>query len=152
MTELKNGTWVLIADGEKALFLENITDSENPNLIVRREESQDNPPTREQGANRPGRVHESAGSSSHAYEDTDWHRLEKERFAVELADILYAKAHSGAFERIVIVAAPRILGELREKLHQEVTDKVVGEIDKTLTNHTLADIEKILKSELSNAA
>ena len=30
MTDLKNGTWVLVADGEKALFLENVTDRKNP--------------------------------------------------------------------------------------------------------------------------
>ena len=36
MTELKTGTWVVIADGEKALFLENTMDAEDPYLVVRR--------------------------------------------------------------------------------------------------------------------
>ena len=143
-----NGTWVLVADGEKALFLENVTDAENPHLQVRREEEQDNPPTREQAANRRGRVQQSANPGGHAYDDTDWHELEKERFADDLADILYRKAHRGDFERIVLVASPTVLGELREKLHQEVSDKVVGEVDKTLTNHPLTEIEKILQSAL----
>ncbi|NND41066.1 MAG: Host attachment protein, partial [Silicimonas sp.] len=35
MSTLKNGAWVLVADGEKALFLENITDGEDPYLKVR---------------------------------------------------------------------------------------------------------------------
>ena len=44
MTQIDNGTWVLIADGEKALFLENKTDGQDPFFEVFREEEQDNPP------------------------------------------------------------------------------------------------------------
>jgi protein required for attachment to host cells len=39
MTTIKHGTWVLVADGEKALFLENQTDGADPHLkVVRKEE------------------------------------------------------------------------------------------------------------------
>ena len=152
MSTLTHGTWVLIADGEKALFLENKTDAEDPYLDVWREEEQDNPPNREQAANRRGRVGQSANHGKSAYEDTDWHELAKERFADELADILYKYAHKGKFDRIVLVASPKILGELRDKLHQEVANRVVAEVDKTLTNHPVDEIEKILKSELDAAA
>lgn len=151
MSTLDQGTWILVADGEKALFLENVTDHENPNFEVRREEGQDNPPAREQAASARGRVHQSANPGGHAYEDTDWHELEKERFADDLADILYRRAHRGDFDRIVICAAPNILGELRSKLHQEVASRVVGEIDKTLTNHPIDEIEKLVKRELDAA-
>ncbi len=151
MTKLKIGTWVLIADGEKALFLQNQTDSEDPFLEVFREEEQENPPNREQAANRRGRFNDGPSVHRSAVDDTDWHQLAKDRFAGELADILYKKAHAGAFEQIVLVAPPGTLGELRQQLHQEVTDKVIGEIDKTLTNHALDDIEKIVVKELQAA-
>lgn len=149
MSTLEHGTWVLVADGEKALFLENITDSENPNLKVRRLEEHENLPAREQAASRPGRVQESLGPGVRSYGDTDWHQLEKERFADDLAEILYAQAHKGAFERLVIVAPPAVLGEMRSKLHQEVSKRLVAEIDKTLTNHTVDDIAKIVKHDLA---
>ena len=152
MGGLEQGTWVLVADGEKALFLENITDAEDPHLKVFDKETQDNPPTREQAANRPGRFHDGPSAHRSAVADTDWHALEKERFADDLADMLYAHAHKGAFDRIVLVAPPNILGELRERLHSEVRDKVVGEIDKTLTNHPLHEIEKIVVKALAAAA
>jgi len=58
MAKLENGTWVLIADGEKALFMVNETDAEDPFLQVFREEEQDNPPNRDQAANRRGRFHD----------------------------------------------------------------------------------------------
>ncbi|WP_458792849.1 host attachment family protein [Yoonia sp. MH D7] len=149
MTQIENGTWVLIADGEKALFLRNETDAENPNLQVIRKEEQENPKDIDQSANRPGRVGQSATHGKSAYDDTDWHELAKERFAADLADILYKRAHNGDFEKIILAAAPNILGELRAKLHQVVTDKVIAEIPKTLTNHALQDIEKILVNDLA---
>ena len=88
MTKLKNGTWVLIADGEKALILENQTDGEDPFLEVVRKEEQENPPNREQAANRRGRFNDGPSVHRSAVDDTDWHQLAKDRFAGELADML----------------------------------------------------------------
>ncbi|MDF1727119.1 MAG: host attachment family protein [Sulfitobacter sp.] len=148
MSALKNGTWVLIADGEKALFLENLTDGENPHFEVFREEEQENPPNREQAANRRGRFNDGPSVHRSAVADTDWHQLAKDRFAEELAEILYKQAHKGRFDEIVLVAPPKTLGELRDEIHQEVASKVVGEIPKTLTNHPVEEIEKIVANEL----
>lgn len=146
--KLTNKTWVLVADGEKALFLVNEGDQDLLDLRVRREEKQENPPDRDQSASRPGRQQQSVGSARSGYDDTDWHELAKERFADHLADMLYERAHKGRFDRIVLVAAPKVLAELRDKMHKEVASRVVGEVPKTLTNHPLDEIEKILRSEL----
>ncbi|MBV7392682.1 host attachment family protein [Mameliella sediminis] len=146
---LTKGTWVLVADGEKALFLRNDIDDINPDLNVVRIEQQENPSDREQSANRPGRMNDAGPGQKSAMDDTDWHELAKERFADDLSEILYKQAHRGAFDRIVIVAPPRTLGELRDKLHKEVLDKVVAELDKTLTNHPIDKIETLLVNELA---
>ena len=151
MTKLKQGTWVLIADGEKALFLRNRTDGEDPFLEVFREEEQDNPPNREQAANRPGRFNDGPSVHRSAVDDTDWHQLAKDRFAQDLADILYRKAHAGEFDSIVLVASPKVLGELRDELHEVVTKKVIGEVAKTLTNHPIDEVEKIVAQDLEAA-
>ncbi|HBS99224.1 MAG TPA: Host attachment protein [Citreicella sp.] len=151
MSVLTQGTWVLVADGEKALFLRNDLDAENPDLNVVRIEQQENPSDREQSANRPGRVADNGPGQKSALDDTDWHQLAKDRFADDLADILYKQAHKGAFDRIVLVAPPATLGELRSKLHKEVQDKLVAEIDKTLTNHPIDKIERLLHEALDEA-
>ena len=151
MTGLPQGTWVLVADGEKALFLENLTDDADPNLRVWREEHQDNPPDREQGTDRPGRFHDAGPGQKSAFEETDWHRLEKERFAQELADRLYTYAHGGRFARLVVVAPPKVLGDLRGKLHNEVADRVVAEIPKTHTLHPVDQIEALVAAALHEA-
>lgn len=151
MSELTKGTWVLVADGAKALFLENITDAQNPNLVVRRVEEQDNPPNREQQSDRPGRMPDPGPGQRSGLAEADWHRLEEARFAADAADILYRLAHRGVFERLVLVAPPRTLGELRRHLHKEVASRVVAEIAKDLTNHPGDTLEQVLLAELAGA-
>jgi protein required for attachment to host cells len=151
MVELKQGTWVVVTDSEKALFLRNMTDHENPNLDVFDEEEQENPSDIEQSANRPGRMNDGGVQQRSALDDTDWHELAKERFAADLAEHLYAEAHKGAFERLVLVASPQVLGDLRQALHKEVADKVIAEVPKTLTNHPVNKIEALVKKELDAA-
>lgn len=148
MSVLTNGTWVLVADGEKALFLRNLTDAENPNLEVVRTKEQDNPPSREQGTDRAGRMQDTGVQQMSAMDETDWHQLAEDRFADELAELLYKMAHRHSFERIVICAAPRVLGEIRQKMHKEVASRVVGEVAKELTGHPRDEIERILSKEL----
>ena len=145
MTELTKDTWILVADGEKALFLKNLTDGEDPNFELVTKEEQENPKDYDQSANKPGRMQDTGVQQLSALDDTDWHELAKERFADDMADMLYSLAHKGAYKRIVLVAAPKILGEMRDKLHKEVSSKVVGEVPKTLTNHPVDEIERIVK-------
>ncbi|MCB1341724.1 MAG: host attachment protein [Pseudooceanicola sp.] len=151
MAELSEGTWIVVTDSEKALFLRNLTDHANPNFEVVAKDEQENPPSREQGANRPGRMNDKGPGQKSAYDDTDWHQLAKERFAADLSDRLYKRAHRGDFSHLVLVASPQVLGNLRGALHKEVADRIVAEVPKTLTNHPLDQIEKLVKHELDAA-
>ncbi len=93
---------------------------------------------------RPGRFNDGPSVHRSAVADTDWHRAQKEKFADDIADRLYRLAHRGDFDKLVIVAPPLVLGEMRRKLHKEVSDRIVGEVPKTLTNHPVYEIEKLL--------
>lgn len=144
MPELTNGTWIVVADSEKALLMRNLTDHADPNFAVISREDQ---PEVADNADRPGRFPSGGGQSS-ALEQTHWHVLARDKFAKELADILYAHAHKGAYEQLVIAAAPDLLGKLRDELHAEVKAKVVAEIPKNLANHTIRDLESQIKADL----
>ncbi|BCG78301.1 baeRF12 domain-containing protein [Mesorhizobium sp. 113-3-3] len=144
--KLKHGIWVLVADGEKALLLKNAGDNKFPNLEVVQVMEQENPPTREQGSDSPGRYNDGPSVHRSAVEDTDWHRIGKERFAEEIAARLYKLAHGGEFDSIVLVAPPVMLGAMRKKLHKVVGDKVTAEIPKTMTNHAIPEIEAMLQA------
>ena len=145
-TSIPHDAWVVVADGEKALFMRNEGDGEHLNLQVFREEEIDNPPNREQAANRRGRQSDSTTARRYAYEDTDWKQLGKERFAKDLAEILYKRAHANKFDKLVVAADPSTLGELRKEFHQVVSDKVIAEVAKDLTNHPMDEMEKVLKA------
>lgn len=144
---LQHDSWVVVADGEKALFLRNEGDAKYPNLEVFRELHDDNPPNRDQASDRAGRFNDGPNVHRSAVQETDWHRIEKERFAKEIAGRLYKAAHRGDYERLVIVAPPLVMGEMRKELHKAVSERVIAEIPKTLTNHTIDEIEKILTGE-----
>lgn len=149
---LPQGTWVVVADGEKALFLVNEGDNIDMQLVVRRKDEQDNPPARDWAENRPGRFNDGPSVQRSAVDDTDWHKLEKERFASDLADTLYQQAHRGAFDHLVLIASRVVLSQLRAELHQEVQDRVMLDVPKVLTNHPVDEIEKLLTRELAEAA
>ena len=52
---IRNGTWVVVADGEKFLLLRNDGNAERIDLRVIRHREVESPPTREQGSDKPGR-------------------------------------------------------------------------------------------------
>ena len=146
MTGLRidHDAWVLVGDGEKALIFRNEGDAEYPNLQVIRLMENDNPKTSEQGTDSPGSRSDGPGPQKSAMEQTDWHTLEKHRFAKDVAEMLYKAAHKGQYDKLIVAAPPMILGDLRKAFHKEVKARVVGEVDKTLTSHPLNEIEKIL--------
>ena len=141
---LKHEGWVVVADGEKALFLFNEGDEVYPNLKVFREMEHENPPSREQGTDKAGRLSDAGSSHRSAVENTDWHKIEKERFAREISDRLYKFAHQGRFQSLVLVAPPHVLGDLRKELHQEVARRIVAEVPKDLTKHPVDQIELLV--------
>jgi len=94
MTKLAipHDAFVFVGDGRKALFLRNDGDEKFPNLVTERVIVDDeNPPTHEQGTDRPGRGFASAHASRHsAMETTDWHEIEEHRFAQRVSAALEA--------------------------------------------------------------
>lgn len=141
---IDHGTMVLVADGRKMLFFRNKGDRNVPNLEAETVKVQDNPPNREQSSDGPGRSHNSVGSQRSAVEQTDFHELEEARFAAEAADLLKQRAFSNDFEKLIVVAPPAALGEMRKHYHKEVQSRLVGEIAKDLANHPVPEIERII--------
>lgn len=141
-----NGDWVLVGDGHKALLLQNHGDAQLLDLRRLSVRTNENPPTSEQGTDRPGRSFSSAGPGRSSYETTDWHSLEESQFAIELATEINRAAHAQEFKRLVVVAPPKVLGELRREFSQEAQKRISAEINKDLTNHAIPDIERLLGS------
>jgi protein required for attachment to host cells len=135
---------ILVGDGQKALFLRNRGSALNVDLVVEQILERDNPATREQGTDRPGRATASLGAARSAMEEVDWHHIAKERFANEIAKALYHHAHANRFDRLIIIAPPKILGQLRKAFHAEVVARIAAEIPKELTSHPISEIGKLV--------
>ncbi len=48
---------------------------------------------------------------------------------------------NGRFEELVLSAPPQVLGSVRKAIGKSVRDRIVGELDKDLTSHPVAEIE-----------
>jgi protein required for attachment to host cells len=78
--------FVFVGDGRKALFLRNAGDETVINLKTERVFVDENPPTHEQGTDRPGRAFKRAATNLRSgMDNTDWHELEEHRFAQRVA-------------------------------------------------------------------
>jgi protein required for attachment to host cells len=142
MTKLPHDALVFVGDGRKALLLRNAGDEKILDLRTERVFAEDNPPTHEQGTDRPGRGFAAAGSTRRAaMEETDWHHLEEHRFAERVAKALEDMVRSRHVPAIVVAAPPKTLADLRRTLHPDVKAKVIAELDKDLTKEPINRIE-----------
>lgn len=141
---IPHNSFVMVADGRKLLFFRNEGQANAPQLEVVTATEKENPRDREQKSDAPGRSFSSVGHGRSAYSEVDFHALEESRFAAEAADLLRKRALTGDFERLIVIAPPKTLGELRKHYHKEVANRVAAEIPKDLTGHPIPEIERFL--------
>jgi protein required for attachment to host cells len=138
--KLPHGALVVVADGAKMLLLENTGDDVHLDLRVRRHDEADHPATRETGSDRPGRTSAPAARRA-SLGQTDWHALEKDRFADALAARMNGWANDGTMAHALLIAAPRTLGEIRQHLNDRAQSALLGEIAADLAHQTVEAIE-----------
>lgn len=146
--KIPHNALVFVGDGRRALFLRNEGDAISLSLRKERVFEDDNPPTHEQGSDRPGRV-SAAGSAGRrsAVEPTDWHDLEEHRFAQKVAAAMEQLVRKSETKALIVVAPPRTLADLRNAFHSDVKACIIAEINKDLTKHSIGEIEKHLMSD-----
>ena len=142
---------IFIGNGAKALFLRNEGDEKFANFVTEQVFVEPDPPTHEQGTDRPGREFAFAGTTTRsAIEPTDWHRIEEHRFAKTVAAALERLVRERRV-RLVIAAPPKTLADLRKALHPDVKARVIAEINKDFTNQPVGEIESRILASLASA-
>ena len=144
--KIKAGDWVVVCDGRKALILENEGDAAFPNLRTRETHEHEDAKTSEQGTDRPGRTHDSSTPGRSAVEQTDWHDQAEQDFLRMIAARLGKAVEKGETPSLILIAAPRALGFLRQILSEAVRNAVKAEIGKDYVNLPVYEIEKHLTS------
>lgn len=128
-------TWIVVADGARMRVFVNDGPGHGLSELAGKARQTDPKPSRDIDADRPGRSFDRAGQGRHAMEPpSDSSRHAKKRFADEIADILENAHRDAAFDRLVLVAAPAMLGDLRTALTTKVRDVVYLELAKDLTH------------------
>ena len=86
------------------------------------------------GLDRPARVKESANAARHAVEPRrDLHEAAKEDFVKLVADEIEAEHGRDQFDKLVLVAPPGVLTELKQKLSKPMAKLVADDLQKDLT-------------------
>ena len=135
-------TWILIADGARARLVVNANTNDGYKQVIDTDFIADNRPSHDMGTERPGRTHNSTGSVRHAMQPpVDPHREEKRHLAQRVNMFLEEQLQQKAFERLIVIAAPKTLGDLRGSFSNPLQAMVVEEIDKDLTMFSLNELQ-----------
>ncbi|MCK9504422.1 MAG: host attachment protein [Porticoccaceae bacterium] len=146
--------WILVADSSRAkiyeagLTLETITETRD--LI----HGQSAMAERDLTADVSGSNRSSGSGSRHHFEPhTGIKEQETVNFAREINSILDQGRRQGSYEKLVLVAAPDFLGQLRAGMNPQVHKLVVHEVDKNIVKQPLEDLRRVLpKTFFSNMA
>lgn len=131
---LPAGATVAVLDGEKLRLFRNHAQVGSLKLVALEEPELS-------GENKAsGRRHASSAANP------DNSRLEEDSFVAAVAAWLNGQALTKGFESLAIVAAPKSLGELRKHYHKALEAKLVVELAKDLTGHSIAEIEAALSN------
>ena len=145
-------TWIVIADGAHARVFEHSI--ENPTLEPVDELAFDVrlPPTRELVTDRLVRTFESRGHARHAKaERTDPHREFKRASAERLAGMLKSELAAKRYDRLILVAPPVTLGDLRDALAKNVKARVSAELAHDLIKTPRSQLSRHLRHVLPAA-
>jgi protein required for attachment to host cells len=148
MMPLANNALVLVTDGRKTLFFRNEGDENQIDLRMEEFDEREDAKDRDLKTDAHGTTGQSAGYGDRvAYEETDFHQQEEDRWAVAAAEQVNKRALTNDFDQLVIVAPPKTLGHIRKKLHKEAERRLVCEIPKEMTGRPIPDIEKLVVGE-----
>ena len=124
--KLSKGALVAVVDGEKLALFEN-TGQQEVQLTAR-----PTPAIADRVSGAAGRI------SNESNPDNDTQA--EDGFAMGVAEVLNKWVLNNKVEHLLVIAAPKTLGQLRKGWHKETQAKLVGEIAKDLTGHSTDQI------------
>ncbi len=139
-------TWVIAANGQMARLFDLPRKGASP---VPLEDHVWTAPPHAEFSDAQGMTQSRVGPSQHRMAPRTGPDLSEQAFARDIAGKLAAAQRSGQFERLVVAAAPRMLGQLRDQMDNSVQKAIWFEIDKDLTQLPLETFGKALEKHMS---
>lgn len=147
MKRLNHNARILVTDGGRATVFRNAGQVGKPHLEEFKVYHQDNPPTREQGTDKPPRSNNLTGNRA-TIEQTDFHQQAEDRFVQDIAGDMEKDLQAGEFAELIVVAPPVALGVYRKAASAKLQQATLAEINKDLTKHSAADVATIVVKAL----
>lgn len=130
---LPKGTTIAVSDGEKLNLFRNSGDEANLKLT----------PANHAEVDSDG---QGSGSRQNSSGNPDPSQSNEDGFSAGVVAMLNKGVLDGAVDGLVVIAAPRALGEMRKHYHKALTAKLLGEIAKDLTGHSIGDVEAAIEA------
>ncbi|RCK42647.1 host attachment protein [Thalassospira xiamenensis] len=139
--------WILVADGGKAHVIAVTRDAEGRHLETVEEMRADNRSSQEIASDKPGRgfANPAGNQQRHAMPPaSDPHEHAQKEFVDDVVRYLADECKQGRFDNLIVIAPPKVMGEVRTKMPKPLAEALDGEIVKDLTNVPLGDLPRHL--------
>ncbi len=138
-------TWIVIADGSRARIVVHREGGKGFDIVSETASQEAHTPSHEIWADRPGRTREGGYAGHHGIEPRrDPHNERKAAFVRGLAAQLNQAAEEKRFDRLILFAPPRCLGEMRDALDEAARRKIKAAAAKDLTKLPLDELPRYL--------
>jgi len=137
--------WLVVADGAKARFFDTNMKGEPFEELEALENERGRETDREMGRDRPGRTVGGGGQRS-AFDEGDKRDIVEAQFASRVADHLEKARQRDAFEQLVVLAAPKFLGQLRNEFTDAVENAVRFDDTVNLTKASRSELQSRYKN------
>lgn len=141
---VRNGSFIVAVDGSRMSIFRNIGEAFKPSLELVEEHQNPRFKSSELGDDKAGRNAQSSSPRKGAYEQTDLHQQEEDRFSREAAErmeLLMKDSTNG----LILVAAPRALGMIRQYIGPATSKQLSAEIAKDFGPHDAEPLTKMLE-------
>jgi len=141
-----NMIWILVANQAEAQIYSATRLPGSLELVHTLKHEEGAAHARDLTSDSPGRVHDRMGSASHRMEPNTGVKEEgRRRFVKEVIDRLEAARLKNEFQRLVLLAAPAVLGVIRKTMAGNLEKAVIKEISKDVIGQDLDKIQAQLK-------
>ncbi len=135
---------VALLDGQRLVLARNTTGNGAINLAIVESVSSDGKPTRALGRDRPGRTLDGAGDRRTGYSQPDLHETHEIQFIEESINTIDTHRRAGGYSRVVLAAAPKALGILRNRFSHHPSPFSFIEVPKNYTKTPISEVSRLL--------
>ena len=141
---ISHGAIILVIDGGQMSIFRNCGKDFAADLQLIEQNAKHTSSTAELGTDKPGRNLSAVGRARSAYQSTDYHQAEEDAFASAAIEKLNSLAQQSTLDFIVI-AAPRVLGVMRQHYSSGLRKQMVAEIAKDYAGRPASKVAELLR-------